>query len=194
MAEIRSICVYCGSRFGRNENFSALAENFGALMASADIRLVYGGGDVGLMGVIAKSVMKNGGAVMGIIPQHLEKAEVGLKAVTDFHVVDNMHDRKRMMFDHSDAFVALPGSIGTLDETIEVLTWKQLKLHDKPIIIVNSENYWAPFLDLIDHVIDQEFTIAATRDLFHVVDRIEDVLPLLKSLPQSRIDPKNTLI
>lgn len=194
MAEISSICVYCGSRYGRNSNFKVLAKQFGVLMAHKDIGLVYGGGDVGLMGVLARSVMESGGRVTGIIPEHLEKAEVGLKTVTNFHVVDNMHDRKRMMFDHSDAFVVLPGSIGTLDETIEVLTWKQLKLHDKPIVIVNSQGYWQPFLKLIDHVIDQEFTSPMTKNLFHIVERIEDVIPLLISLPKSKIDPKNTLI
>ncbi|PCJ34606.1 MAG: TIGR00730 family Rossman fold protein [Alphaproteobacteria bacterium] len=194
MAHINSICVYCGSRFGRNNHFKNIAANFGDILAREKIRLVYGGGNVGLMGVIANAVMRGGGQVTGIIPKHLDEEEVGLKEATDFYVVDNMHERKRMMFDHSDAFIALPGSIGTLDETIEVITWKQLQLHSKPIIIVNADNYWQPFLALIDKFIHEEFTSSKTRDLFYVVDTVEDVVPLLKSLPEIDQETKNTLI
>ncbi|HEC00385.1 MAG TPA: TIGR00730 family Rossman fold protein, partial [Sphingomonadales bacterium] len=156
--------------------------------------LVYGGGNVGLMGVIANQVMKQGGKVTGIIPRHLDEAEGGWKEATDFFVVDNMHDRKRMMFDHSDAFVALPGSIGTLDELIEVITWRQLGLHNKPIVIVNIDDYWQPLFALIDNFIAEEFTAPETRDLFHVVQTAQDVIPLLKSLPEIPLITKNTLI
>ncbi|PHZ83372.1 TIGR00730 family Rossman fold protein [Paremcibacter congregatus] len=194
MAHINSICVYCGSRPGRNGRFSKMAKEFGELLAAEKIRLVYGGGNVGLMGVIANSVMTAGGMVTGIIPQHLDEEEVGLKDATDFYVVDNMHDRKRMMFDHSDAFVALPGSIGTLDETIEVITWKQLQLHAKPIVIVNVDGYWDPLLTLIDNCITEEFTSPATRGLFHVVSSVTEVVPYLKSLPEINQETKNTLI
>ncbi|PCI32180.1 MAG: TIGR00730 family Rossman fold protein [Alphaproteobacteria bacterium] len=194
MAHIKSLCVYCGSRPGRNSHFKNIARKFGEILAQEKIRLVYGGGNVGLMGILATTVMKSGGQVTGIIPQHLNEEEVGWKEATDFFVVDNMHERKRMMFDHSDAFVALPGSIGTLDETIEVITWKQLGLHNKPIILVNMDGYWQPFLALIDNFIQEEFTSPETRDLFQVVKTVEDVVPLLKTLPE--IDPitKNTLI
>lgn len=194
MAHIKSLCVYCGSRPGRNSRFKKIAKKFGEILAQEKIRLIYGGGNVGLMGILANTVMKSGGQVTGIIPQHLNEEEVGWKEATDFFVVDNMHDRKRMMFDHSDAFVALPGSIGTLDETIEVITWKQLGLHNKPIILVNIDDYWQPFLALIDNFIQEEFTSPETRDLFQVVKTVEDVVPLLKTMPE--IDPitKNTLI
>lgn len=194
MAHIKSLCVYCGSRMGRNDHFSKIARNFGEILAHADIRLVYGGGNVGLMGVIANSVMAAGGKVTGIIPRHLDEEESGWKEATDFFVVDNMHDRKRMMFDHSDAFVALPGSIGTLDETIEVITWKQLGLHNKPIIIVNMDGYWQPLMALITNFIEQEFTSPQTLELFHMVDSVEDVIPLLHSLPEIDQKTKNTLI
>ncbi|PCI42955.1 MAG: TIGR00730 family Rossman fold protein [Alphaproteobacteria bacterium] len=194
MAHIKSLCVYCGSRAGRNDHFRKIAGNFGKILAKEKIRLVYGGGNVGLMGIIANRVMKEGGKVTGIIPRHLDEAEGGWKEATDFFVVDNMHDRKRKMFDHSDAFVALPGSIGTLDETIEVITWKQLGLHNKPIVIVNMDDYWQPFLTLIENFIEQEFTDPQTRDLFHVVKTVEDVVPLLKSLPEVELITKNTLI
>ncbi len=194
MAHINSLCVYCGSRPGRNDHFRKIARDFGHILVRENIRLVYGGGNVGLMGIIANVVMSQGGKVTGVIPRHLDEEEVGLKEATDFFVVDNMHERKRMMFDHSDCFVALPGSIGTLDETIEVITWKQLRLHNKPIIIVNSDGYWQPLLMLIDNFIREEFTVAATRDLFHVVDSVADVVPLLKSLPEIDQETKNTLI
>ncbi|PCJ38876.1 MAG: TIGR00730 family Rossman fold protein [Alphaproteobacteria bacterium] len=194
MAHINSICVYCGSRSGRNGRFKIMAQDFGGLLAQNNIRLIYGGGNIGLMGIIANRVMKQGGKVTGIIPRHLDEAEGGWKEATDFFVVDNMHDRKRMMFDHSDAFVALPGSIGTLDELIEVITWRQLGLHNKPIVIVNIDDYWQPLFALIDNFIAEEFTAPETRDLFHVVPAAQDVIPLLKSLPEIPLITKNTLI
>lgn len=193
MKNIKSICVYCGSRGGKEKTFQKLALEIGSLLAKNNIELIYGGGNVGLMGVLASSVINNGGSVHGIIPGHLDKSEKSHDKITKLTVVDNMHQRKRLMFDHSNAFLVLPGSIGTLDETIEIITWAQLKLHDKPIVILNHENYWGPFIDLLDNIIDQEFTIPETLNLFHVVDRPNDVLPLLKSLPEPKIDPKNTL-
>ena len=194
MAKIKSLCVYCGSRPGRNARFKKIAQNFGDILAQEKIRLVYGGGNVGLMGVLANKVMKQGGQVTGIIPHHLNEEEDGWKEATNFYVVNNMHERKRMMFDHSDAFVTLPGSIGTLDETIEVITWKQLRLHNKPIILVNTDNYWDPLLALIENFIQEEFTTTATLDLFHVVKSEEDVIPYLKSLPKIEQATKNNLI
>jgi uncharacterized protein (TIGR00730 family) len=145
------------------------------------------------MGLIATSVIDNGGEVHGIIPEHLHSIEKPHENITELTVVDNMHQRKRLMFDHSDAFLILPGSIGTLDETIEIITWRQLKLHDKPIIILNTEKYWDPFLKLMDHIVDYGFTKPETLQLFNVVDSIDEVLPLLNTLPKSTIDPKNTL-
>lgn len=194
MASIKSLCVYCGSKPGRNSHFKDMARRFGKILATENIRLVYGGGNVGLMGVLANTVMEHGGKVTGIIPHHLDEEEVGWKEATDFFVVDNMHDRKRMMFDHADCFVALPGSIGTLDEVIEVITWKQLQLHDKPIILVSVDNYWQPLLDLIENFIKEEFTTEETLKLFHVVKTVEDVIPLLKTLPEIQQKTKNTLI
>lgn len=193
MAKIKSICVYCGSRPGNSNTFQLLAKDVGKRLANDKIELIYGGGNVGLMGIIASSVMENGGTVHGIIPGHLDKTEKSHDKITKLTVVDNMHQRKRLMFDHSDAFLILPGSIGTLDETIEIITWKQLGLHDKPIILLNCEKYWDPFLALLNNIINFEFTLPKTLELFHVVNSDEEVLPLLKSLPESKIDPKNTL-
>lgn len=193
MTEINSLCVYCGSRPSNNNNFQILAKEMGQIIAQNQIELIYGGGSVGLMGIVANSVLENSGKVHGIIPAHLNEIEKSHENITKLTIVDNMHQRKRMMFDNSDAFLVLPGSIGTLDETIEAITWKQLNLHDKPIVILNMENYWGPFLDLLKNIISYEFTSESTLSLFHVVDRAQDVLPLLKSLPEPRIDPKNTL-
>ncbi|HPF46657.1 MAG: TIGR00730 family Rossman fold protein [Alphaproteobacteria bacterium] len=193
MKKIKSLCVYCGSRPGNNENFRLLAKKMGEIMSKNQIELIYGGGNVGLMGIIATSVMDNGGQVHGIIPGHLDKTEIAHPNLTKLTIVENMHQRKRLMFDHSDAFLVLPGSIGTLDETIEVITWKQLKLHDKPIILLNSENYWNPFMELLRNIINYEFTMKETLDLFNVVNSPDEVLPLLESLPEPKIDPKNTL-
>ncbi len=194
MAHISSLCVYCGSHTGRNNHFKKIARKLGNILVEENIRLVYGGGNVGLMGVLANTVMDNGGKVTGIIPFHLDEEEIGLRQATNFYVVNNMHERKRMMFDHSDAFLVLPGSIGTLDETIEVITWKQLRLHNKPVILVNSDNYWDPLLALIENFIREEFTTPATFDLFHVVKTVDEVMPLLKSLPEIEQHTKNNLI
>jgi len=194
MANIKTLCVYCGSKTGRNSHFTDIAHRFGQILAQEKIRLIYGGGNVGLMGIIANTVMKEGGQVTGIIPRHLDEEEGGWKEATDFYVVDNMHERKRMMFDHSDCFVALPGSIGTLDETIEVITWKQLRLHHKPIVIVNTDGYWQPLLALIDNFIEEKFTSPDTLKLFHVVNSVEEVVPLLLTLPDVTQEAKNMLI
>lgn len=193
MTEIKTLCVYCGSRESNNENFKFLAEKIGKILGENQIKLIYGGGNVGLMGILATSVVENGGTVHGIIPGHLDKIEKSHDKITELTIVDNMHQRKRLMFDHSDAFLILPGSIGTLDETIEVITWRQLKLHDKPIVLLNYENYWDPFLKLLNNIVNFEFALKDTFDLFHVINEAEDVLPLLKTLPEPKIDPKNTL-
>lgn len=193
MENIKSICVYCGSRGGKKKSFQDLARHVGTILANNNIKLIYGGGNVGLMGIVATSVMNNGGNVHGIIPGHLDEREKSHDTITELTIVDNMHQRKRMMFDNSDAFLVLPGSIGTLDETIEAITWAQLNLHDKPIVILNYENYWDPFMNLLNNIIDNEFTVPETLNLFHVVKSADEVLPLLKTLPEPKIDPKNTL-
>lgn len=194
MTKIRSLCVYCGSRTGSDPDFAAMAEAFGTLLANNNIRLVYGGGSVGLMGILARRVLDQGGNVTGIIPDHLDHVEVTQPGLTDLHVVPNMHTRKRLMFDQSDAFVSLPGSVGTLDETIEVITWKQLGLHDKPVILVNAKGYWNPFEALIQHMIRAGFTGHETRDLYRMVPGIEDVLPALAQTPDPTLPDRDQLL
>jgi uncharacterized protein (TIGR00730 family) len=147
MAELRSICVYCGSNPGKSPEYAEAAERLGRDMAEADVRLVYGGGSVGLMGIVARTVLACGGEVTGIIPQFLKDREVMLKEVSELIVTADMHERKRIMFERSDAFVALPGGIGTLEEVVEIMTWAQLEQHAKPILIANVNGFWDPLVE-----------------------------------------------
>lgn len=183
MAEIRTLCVYCGSSQRGKESHREAAVRFGSIMADSGIRLVFGGGRIGLMGLIADSVLAGGGEVVGIIPRFLDQVEVGHSEVTEFIVTENMHDRKEKMAQMSDGFVILPGGLGTLDETFEILTWKQLGLHDKPVVIVDVDGYWKPLVDMIDHMVAENYARPENRDLFRVVASVEDVLPALDAMP-----------
>jgi uncharacterized protein (TIGR00730 family) len=148
----------------------AQAEGLGRLIASEGWRLVYGAGDVGLMGTVARSAQAAGGETFGVIPQHLVAWEVGKTDLTQFIVTENMHERKKVMFMNSDAIVVLPGGAGTLDEFFEVLTWRQLGLHKKPVFLLNTDAYWTPLLTMIDHVIEQGFADASLREFLTVCD------------------------
>ncbi|WP_298724545.1 TIGR00730 family Rossman fold protein [uncultured Ferrovibrio sp.] len=183
MTVIRSVCVYCGSSLGESQVYTAQAQILGRLLGENGIRLVYGGGRIGLMGVVAEAALAAGGEVVGIIPHHLHDWEVGHTGLTELHVVDSMHTRKRMMVEMSDAFIALPGGLGTLDEFFEVITWRQLKLHDKPVIILNVEDYWHPLLALIDTVIERGFARRTATSLFTIVDDAAKILPVLRAEP-----------
>jgi uncharacterized protein (TIGR00730 family) len=192
MAFVKRICVYCGSSARVDEAYRATATRLGVLVAKAGIELVYGGGRVGLMGLMADAALASGGRVTGIIPGHLHDREVGHTGLTELVVVDNMHNRKRRMFELSDAFVVLPGGLGTLDETLEIITWKQLGLHDKPIIVVDAAGYWTPLLDLFEHIVESGFAARRSLQLYRVVERAEDVLPALATAhePQLEAEPK----
>jgi len=161
---------------GENPAFRAAAVELGRGLARAGITMVYGGGGIGLMGVCADAALAAGGKVVGIIPHHLYAREVKHDAITELHVVDDMHQRKRLMFDKSDAFAVLPGGIGTLDEMCEVITWRQLGQHDKPILVIDTADYWRPFRDLIRHVIRTEFADNALTQLFTVVPDVAAAL------------------
>ena len=152
-------------------------------MAENGIRLVYGGGGIGLMGIVADAVLAGGGKVVGVIPDFLEARELGHRGVSRLHVVDSMHARKNLMEQMSDAFAVLPGGFGTLDEVFEILTWRQLLLHDKPIVLINVDGYWEPFLHLVEHIIAEGFASAESRRLFTAVDRVEDVVAALRRAP-----------
>jgi uncharacterized protein (TIGR00730 family) len=173
---IKSMCVYCGSGPGRNPAYLKAARTLGQGMAERGIGLVYGGGSLGLMGETARSVLAHGGYVTGIIPQFLSDKEKMLRDVQELHVVEDMHTRKRMMFERSDAFVALPGGIGTLEELVEQLTWAQLGRHKKPIVLVNIDGFWQPFLSLLAHMRDEAFIRAGLEVRFVTVNRAEDVV------------------
>lgn len=183
MANVTSVCVYCASSNRVDPAFLDGAARFGGILAEHSIRLVYGGGSLGLMGRCADGVMQAGGTVLGIIPEVLYHVEVHNGNLTELRVVPDMHSRKAMMFRESDAFVVLPGGVGTLDELIEVLCWRQLNIHSKPVIIVNQDGYWDPLLKLIDHVVAQKFAGEQTTEFYEVVDTVEDVLPKLASMP-----------
>jgi len=193
-SKISSVCVYCGSSSRVSDAYKQAATEFGKLIAQNNASLVYGGGRVGLMGLVADSVMANNGRVIGIIPHHIERREVAHQGLSELHVVDSMHIRKQMMVEKSDAFVVLPGGIGTLDEVCEVLTWKQLGMHDKPIVIANINGYWDPFAKLIEHVIQSGFMRAEDARLMTVVNSVEEIFPLLHSTPEESFDPASKWI
>lgn len=164
---------------GGRPSFAETAKRLGTLFAEAEVRLVYGGGGIGLMGTVAQAVLDGGGQVSGIIPTFLDKAEVGKTDLTELVRTENMHDRKAMMAEKSDGFVVLPGGLGTLDETFEILTWKQLKLHNKPVVLVNVEGYWDHFVHLVEHQVREGFVREEYLSLFRIVDSVEEVLPAL---------------
>jgi uncharacterized protein (TIGR00730 family) len=179
MTLIRSLCVYCGSARGRSPRYVAAAQELGEAMAERQIRLVYGGARIGMMGELANAVMTNGGEVVGVIPEHLQTTEVGHSGITELKVVESMHVRKKLMFDLSDGFAVLPGGYGTLDELFEIITWRMLKLHDKPIVVLNIDGYWDRFQALIDHLIDEGFARADSRQHFSVVSSVGRMFDLL---------------
>lgn len=187
MKKLKSLSVYCGAQTGADPVYRETAAKLGQILAENHIRLIFGGGDVGLMGVIADSVLAAGGKVTGIIPKFLVDVEVGHRRVTEFVVVGSMHERKQKMFELSDGFVVLPGGLGTLDEAIEIITWRQLHLHDKPIAIVDIAGYWKELLALIDHVIERKFANPDILDLFTVVARPEDVIDALAQAPSGAV-------
>ncbi|RXF74808.1 TIGR00730 family Rossman fold protein [Hansschlegelia zhihuaiae] len=181
MIRIRTVCVYCGSSAGSRPEHLAAAEAFGRLLAEAGVGLVYGGGDIGLMGAIARSTLASGGHVTGIIPQFLVDREVMLGDVQELVVTADMHERKRLMFERSDAFVALPGGVGTLEELVEQLTWAQLGRHDKPILIADLAGFWTPLISLLDHMAVEGFLRPGLDVPYLVATRVEDILPALEA-------------
>lgn len=179
MSEIRAVAVFCGSHGGREPAFRAAATALGRGLAETGFRLVFGGGRVGLMGALADAALAAGGWVSGVIPEFLIRREVGHEGVTDMTITASMHARKQRMFELADAFVALPGGLGTLDETIEVLTWRQLGLHDKPILLCDIAGSAAPFLAAIEAAISNGFAAAPTRQLFEVMPGVDATLDRL---------------
>jgi uncharacterized protein (TIGR00730 family) len=178
-ANIQNICVFCGSGPGRNPAFAEAARAFGGILAHEGIGLVYGGGSLGLMGETARSVLHHGGRVTGVIPDFLSQREHMLLEVQELIVVDNMHQRKHLMFVKSDAFVALPGGLGTIEEFVEQLTWSQLEQHQKPIVLANIDGFWDPLLDLFTRMREEGFIRPGLELHLQVVDRIDAIIPAI---------------
>lgn len=173
-----SLCVYCGSGEGRNPSYMQAARDLGSSMAENGIGLVYGGGSIGLMGEVARTVIAGNAQVTGIIPKFLMKRERMLDdGDHELFIVDDMHERKMMMFERASGFVALPGGIGTLEELVEIATWAQLGRHKKPIIVANIDNYWQPLLTLVAHMKEEQFIREGLDVHFEVVDRAQDIVP-----------------
>lgn len=169
MAQL-SVCVFCGARMGHDPAYADAAKELGRALSKD--RLVYGAGDVGLMGVVARAAMAAGGQTLGVIPVHLLKMEVGKRDLTQFIITEDMHERKKVMFMNSDVIVVLPGGAGSLDEFFEVLTWAQIGLHKKPIYLLNIKGYWGPLIDLLHHIVAQGFADASVMDFVTVVDDV----------------------
>jgi uncharacterized protein (TIGR00730 family) len=172
MQQIRSICVYCGSAGAVDQRYRNAAEELGGSLAMAGIALVFGGGRIGLMGIAADAALANGGRVIGVIPAALRDRELAHQGVSEMVVVGTMHDRKRVMAERADAFAVLPGGIGTLDEFFEILTWRQLGLHDKPIFLVDVAGYWQPLRALLDHIVEQRFVMSMIPRLLEIVPNV----------------------
>lgn len=183
-----SVCVFCGSRPGRDPAYQRDATELGNVMAANGWRLVYGAGDVGLMGAVARAAQDAGGDTFGVIPMHLLEREVGKTDLHRFIVTEDMHERKKVMYMNSDAIVVLPGGAGSLDEFFEVLTWAQLGLHAKPIVLMNTNGYWDPLISLMHHVVDQGFADASLLDLYRTVGSTGELTAALRDAASRRRD------
>ncbi|MDP4594004.1 MAG: TIGR00730 family Rossman fold protein [Beijerinckiaceae bacterium] len=181
MNEIKNVCVYCGSSAGTDDKFGEAARALGKAIIAADAGLVYGGGSNGLMGIVARTVVEGGGRVTGIIPDFLSAKERQYNEVSELIVVPDMHTRKRLMFEKADAFVALPGGIGTLEELVEQLTWVQLDRHDKPVILADVDGFWSPLLDLLAHMRNNGFIRSDMEVRYGVAEKIADVMPMINA-------------
>lgn len=180
MKSIKSVCVYCGAYTGKNEVYKEAGAALGQRIALEGIQLVYGGGRFGLMGIIADAVLEAGGQVKGFLPEHMGARETAHPTIQELHVVDSMHTRKMKMFESSDAFIIMPGGFGTLDEFIEVLTWKQLGMHKKPIILVNINNYWEPLRALIEEIVSHGFADPKDALLASIVSNVDEAFAILE--------------
>jgi uncharacterized protein (TIGR00730 family) len=190
---LRNVCVYCGSGAGTNPAFAEAANDFGRELAENNIGLVFGGGGRGLMGEVARATIGHGGHVVGIIPRFLMEAEHALAEVDELVVTQSMHERKLHMFERSDAFVALPGGIGTLEEFVEQMTWNQIGQHNKPLVLANVQGYWEPLVDLFDHMLRHAFIRPGLDVRYHLVDNVRDIIPTLARLVAAEVEPERAV-
>lgn len=188
MVAISSVCVFCGSSKGRADGYGTLAQDVGKLLAAEGIELVYGGGRIGLMGMVADSCMAAGGTVTGVIPKGLFSEEVGHLGLTQLHEVATMHERKKLMYDLADGFIGLPGGLGTLEEVAEAATWAQLGLHSKPVVLLDNNGFWEPLEAQLDHMVGERFLNPANRDLVRRCSSAADALTALRSAEVSYVE------
>lgn len=187
--KVKSVCVYCGSSNNVPDVYKQAAHDLGVLLAKEGVKMIYGGGITGLMGITANACAKAGGYVVGITTNHLKNYEGEHESIAEFHVVESMHQRKLKMFELSDAFISLPGGLGTLDESFEIMTWKQIGLHQKNIIFVNINNYWDPLINhLLANVLQNGFMREEDRSLFQMVETVDEILKALSAPPKGAID------
>ena len=177
---IKAICVYCGSRLGLSNEYTDNAKILGKKIAYNNLKLVYGGGNIGLMGILAESCKQNGGQILGVIPYNLKEKEQGKQNISSYVITEDMHERKKVMYMNSDMIIALPGGIGTLEELFEMLTWKQLGFHKKPIYLLNILDYWDSLLDLLDIMIKKGFLEKESNNYFKVCETVDEIFLDLK--------------
>lgn len=184
MSEIKAVCVFCGASNAVPGTFLDVGKTFGGMLVENSIKLVYGGGDCGIMGAVANAVLREKGYVTGVFPRSLKDLESEHASLSEIIMVESMHERKRIMFERSDAIVVLPGGFGTMDEMFEIITWRQLRFHQKPIVILNHQGYWNPLIRLMDSIIDTGFAREEVRSFYHVVETPEAVIDALKNWHQ----------
>ena len=186
---LRTVCVYCGSAGAVREEYREAARAAGAGLAARGLDVVYGGGHVGLMGIVADAALAGGARVTGIIPRHIQQREIAHRGLSELVAVDTMHERKTMMVERSDAFLVLPGGFGTMDEFFEIVTWRQLKLHTKPVVVANIAGYWDPLLALMDRQVAEGFARASDRAFIAVAPTVADAIAALFAAPPETEDP-----
>ncbi|MGE0753753.1 MAG: TIGR00730 family Rossman fold protein [Alphaproteobacteria bacterium] len=179
MSNPKSVCVFCGASNDVPKKFLDIGSAFGKILAQKNINLVYGGGDCGVMGAVANASLQNGGYVTGVFPESLRDIENEHQSLSEIVIVNTMHERKQLMFEKSDAFIVFPGGFGTMDEMFEIITWRQLRLHNKPVVIFNFEEYWTPLIKLMYNIIDNNFAKEEVKGFFNVVDKVDDVLKVI---------------
>ncbi|TWT34982.1 LOG family protein YvdD [Thalassoglobus neptunius] len=191
MSEIQSVCVFCGSRTGHDPAYASAASELGKRLAESGRTLVFGGGHIGLMGVVANATLEHGGSAIGVIPESLQQKELAHSGVQDMRIVDSMHTRKAMMADEADAFIALPGGLGTFEELCEILTWAQLGFHRKPVALLNVNGYYDHLIQMIDHGISEGFMLDRHRKLVAVVESVDEFFALLATAPSLPSDEES---
>jgi len=193
MAEIKRLFVYCGSRDGATPGYTRIAREIGKILAERGISLVYGGGSVGMMGHMARSVLAEGGHVIGIIPSYLDDKEITFEKCSELHVVGSMHKRKKLMFDLADGFLVLPGGVGTFEEMVEVATWRQMRMHEKPIVIIKISGLWKPFIKMLNIMVKQQFADEELKDIFKIVNSVDEVMHAFDEAEDPWLDSDSSL-